>query len=83
VPHAGALRVVGAPHAAKGKLELVGCGDAGRVAVRLLRRHRSDANRAIEDARRGDVIVCTRGAPGGDRLELAADTAVELVKPAG
>ena len=82
VPHAGALRVVSAPHAAKGKLELVGCGDAGRVAVRLLRRHRSAANRVIEDARRGDVLV-TGASPTADRLELAADTALELVKPAG
>ncbi|HTR54881.1 MAG TPA: small ribosomal subunit Rsm22 family protein [Kofleriaceae bacterium] len=82
VPHAGALRVVSAPHAAKGKLELVGCGDAGRVDVRLLRRHRTDANRAFEDARRGDVIV-VEPAPTGERLELAAETRVRVVKPAG
>ncbi|HEY1557011.1 MAG TPA: small ribosomal subunit Rsm22 family protein [Kofleriaceae bacterium] len=77
VPQPGALRVVSAPHAGKGKLELVGCGDTGRVTLRLLRRNRSPANRAFDDASRGDVLVVA-GAP----TDLAAETRVELVHPA-
>lgn len=72
VPGGRALRVVSNPYAQKGKLELYGCGDAGRCLVRLLRRNRSDTNRAITRARRGDVLVL------GDRDDLQPDDDVEL-----
>lgn len=79
-PHA--WRVVSAQRPAKGKLELYGCSDAGRVPLRLLKRNRAEANRAFEAARRGDVLVTT--APvGDDRVELARDTRVERIEPAG
>jgi hypothetical protein len=78
----GAWRVVGAPHAAKGKLEAYGCGDGGRVSIRLLRRHRSAINRAFADVRRGDVLV-TPAEPAGARVELLSETAIALVVPAG
>ncbi len=77
-----AWRVVSAPRPAKGKLELFGCGDAGRIPVRLLKKHRSDANRSFERARRGDVLV-TSAPAGEDRVELEHDTAVERIEPAG
>ena len=80
VEHAHAWRVVSAPFAPKGKLELFGCSDAGRVPLRLLKRNRSEANRAFERARRGDVLVVD--APLGERVEVAADTAVERHEPA-
>jgi precorrin-6B methylase 2 len=78
VDEAGAAwRVVSAAHAQKGKLELYGCSDAGRVTLRLLRRNRADANRAFERAARGDVLV-VRGAESSDaRVEITADTSVE------
>jgi ribosomal protein RSM22 (predicted rRNA methylase) len=76
-----AWRVVGAPRAPKGKVELDGCSDAGLVPIRLLRRHRTPANRDVERAHRGDVLVIDR-APGDERLELAADTRVERIAPA-
>ncbi|HTM23456.1 MAG TPA: small ribosomal subunit Rsm22 family protein, partial [Kofleriaceae bacterium] len=52
-----ALRAVSRLEVSKGKRQIIGCGHAGWVDVRLLKRRRSDANRAFEDARRGDVIV--------------------------
>lgn len=78
---AGAWRVVSAPLAAKGKHEVFGCSDAGRVPLRLLRRNRSEANRAFERARRGDVLIVD--APVGDRVEIETDTGVERLLPAG
>lgn len=78
----GGWRVVSAPHAAKGKLELYGCSDAGRLPIRLLRRNRTDANRGFERARRGDVLVVDTG-PGDARVELGPDTTVERIEPAG
>jgi len=70
-----AWRIVSAPMPAKGKLELIGCGERGRVTLRLLKRHRSDANRPIERADRGDIV--TAGAPvDEDRVELVNDTVV-------
>ncbi|HEX4420372.1 MAG TPA: small ribosomal subunit Rsm22 family protein [Kofleriaceae bacterium] len=52
-----AWRVVSAPMPAKGKLELIGCSEAGRIPIRLLRRHRAPHNRGFESAVRGDVLV--------------------------
>ena len=72
---AGAWRIVSAPHAEKGKLEAFGCSDAGRVQIRLLRRHRADHNRAFERADRGDVLEID-AAPGEDRVEITAATRV-------
>lgn len=77
-----AWRVVSAPRPAKGKLELYGCSDAGRVPLRLLKRNRAEANRAFEKARRGDVVIAD--APIADeRVEIGETTAVERVLPAG
>jgi ribosomal protein RSM22 (predicted rRNA methylase) len=52
----GAVRVVSHPLISKGKHEAFVCGDDGRVRLRLLKRHRSEANRAFERARRGAVL---------------------------
>ena len=80
VDAAGAWRVVGAPHVQKGKLEVFGCSDAGRVRLRLLKRNRAESNRAIERARRGDVIV-TDAVPGAERVEITRDSRVERHQP--
>ncbi len=76
-----AWRVVGVPRPEKGKLEVIGCGERGRVPIRLLRRNRSRANRAVERAERGDVLVVD-AAPGDSRVELGEDTRVERLEPA-
>jgi ribosomal protein RSM22 (predicted rRNA methylase) len=77
-----AWRIVSAPHAAKGKLEMYGCSDAGRWPLRLLRRHRDIGNRSFGDARRGDVVVVA-AEPSDGRVEITAETALEVVRPAG
>ncbi len=78
----GAWRVVSAPWSGKGKLEVYGCSDAGRVPIRLLRRHRNADNRAFERAHRGDVLVIS-AASDGERLEITGDTTVDRREPAG
>jgi ribosomal protein RSM22 (predicted rRNA methylase) len=83
-----AWRVVSTPFSPKGKLELFGCSDAGRVPLRLLKRNRSEANRAFERARRGDVVVVGDPAsglppPDAERVELESETAVERLQPSG
>ncbi len=79
-----AWRVVSAPRTAKGKLELYGCSDSGRVTLRLLKRNRAAANRSFEDARRGDVIVTDAEAHAGDaRVEITRETKLDVERPAG
>jgi len=71
-----AWRVVSAPMPAKGKLSVIGCGAAGRVELRRLRRHRATDNRAFEAAERGDALVID-AAPDGGRVEITDRTQVE------
>jgi SAM-dependent methyltransferase len=77
----GAWRVVSAAMPAKGKLEVIGCSEAGRIPLRRLRRHRAAGNRAFEAAERGDVLVID-AAPGEQRVEITGETAVERIAPA-
>jgi ribosomal protein RSM22 (predicted rRNA methylase) len=76
-----AWRVVSAPRPDKGKLELYGCSDAGRVPLRRLRRHRAPDNAAIERADRGDVLVVDASVADG-RVEVTAETVVTRLTPA-
>jgi ribosomal protein RSM22 (predicted rRNA methylase) len=77
----GAYRIVSPPRSPKGKHEVTGCGEVGWVPLRLLRRHRTDANRDLERAGRGDVVVVST-TPGPERVEVVADTKVERHEPA-
>jgi hypothetical protein len=81
VDAAAAWRVVSAPMPAKGKLEVIGCSDAGRVPLRQLRRHRTPHNRGFEAADRGDVLVID-AAPDADRVEITSEVHVERISPA-
>lgn len=81
VDAATAWRVVSAPMPAKGKLEVIACSAAGRVPLRMLRRHRTPLNRSFEAADRGDVLV-SDAAPDVDRVEITGDTHVERLTPA-
>jgi len=82
VPEGGeAWRVVGVPRPEKGKLEVIGCSDHGRVPLRLLRRSRSAANRPLERAERGDVLALG-AAPGAQRVEVGEATRVTRLVPA-
>jgi len=75
-----AWRIVSAPHAPKGKVEMLGCSDAGRVPIRLMKRHRNDQTKAIERARRGNVLALD-GAPDDERLEVTGDMRVTVIDP--
>jgi hypothetical protein len=76
-----AWRVVSAPMPAKGKLELIGCSAAGRIPIRLLRRHRNGGNRDFDDAVRGDVLVVDAVADA-KRVEITDATQVVRLTPA-
>ncbi len=73
-----AWRAVSAPFIEKGKHEIIGCSEQGRITIRLMKRHRSEGNRDFERADRGDVIV-TAEMPGDKRLELTGELVVERV----
>ncbi len=60
-----ALRVVSDAIDQKGTTERMVCGDEGRSRLRVLRRDRTEANRALGESRRGDVLV-VNGAGGSD-----------------
>jgi ribosomal protein RSM22 (predicted rRNA methylase) len=77
-----AWRIVSAPRLAKGKLEIFGCGARGRYPLRRLKRHRSDTNRELDRAERGDVLVLEPGESAGDRVEITEDTKVIRIAPA-
>ncbi len=81
VDEPGAWRIVSSPRSPKGKHEITGCYDPGWVPLRLMRRHRTDANRTFERADRGDVVVISAPA-GEDRVEIVADTSANRVEPA-
>jgi ribosomal protein RSM22 (predicted rRNA methylase) len=73
-----AWRVVSAPIVAKGKRELYGCSEGGRVRLRLLKRNRAEGNREFEEADRGDVLVIDRRSEG-ERVEIGGETRVERI----
>ena len=68
------------PWQQKGKLEVRGCGTPGLVTLRLLKRHRALANRALEDATRGHVLRVAAPVEDG-RVEVTSDTTVDVVFP--
>ncbi len=76
-----AWRVVKEPWAQKGKVEVLGCSNVGRVPIRLMRRNRTDANRDLERAERGEVIVVDASATA-ERVEIEAGTTVVRRDPA-
>jgi hypothetical protein len=79
------LRVVGDPLESKGKIEWFACGAPGLVRLARLERERSDANAALDEAARGDVLevdpLPLRPAPadepgGAARARLGPDVSV-------
>lgn len=75
-----AWRVVGAPRAQKGKVEVLACSNSGRVPLRLLRRNRTPQNRELERADRGDVMLVD-AAQGDERVEIEETTTVTRRDP--
>jgi SAM-dependent methyltransferase len=56
-PGRRALRVVSEPLDQKGTVERILCGEEGRERRRILRREASESKHALNEARRGDVIL--------------------------
>jgi ribosomal protein RSM22 (predicted rRNA methylase) len=75
----GAWRAVSAPRVAKGKHEITGCSERGRVTLRLMKRNRVAANRDLERADRGDVLVIDTP-PDDQRVEITATSTVERIR---
>ena len=80
-PEPGTWRVVGEPRSLKGKVEVLGCSDAGRVPLRLLRRNRTDDNRELERAARGELLT-VGAAADAERVEIERTTSVGRRDPA-
>lgn len=78
------FRIVRQPRGLKGREELLGCGEAGWVPLRLLRRNRSQANQIVQETHRGDVLVVQREIPGAvdTMLDIQANDRVELLAAA-
>lgn len=77
-PHA--WRIVSAARIAKGKHEVIGCSDRGRVTLRLLKRNRTAETKPLERAERGNVVVTT-DEPGDERVEVTGP--VTRIDPTG
>src|SRR5439155_25902160 len=74
-----AWRIVSAQRVAKGKLEMIGCSERGRVTLRLLKRNRAPGNREVERADRGDVLAIDTP-PSGDRVEITGTSNVDATR---
>lgn len=68
----GPFRVVSDPLPSKGKHELYGCGEDGRVRLTLLLRDESEPNRVLLELGRGDVFSTAAGS-----LTDAEDTEIK------
>jgi ribosomal protein RSM22 (predicted rRNA methylase) len=74
----GRYRVVSDPIKDKGRLRFFVCGVAGRSVLMRLNRERTDANQALDHARRGDIVVLPDAPMRGDGIRIAADSTVGI-----
>jgi ribosomal protein RSM22 (predicted rRNA methylase) len=74
----GRYRVVSDPIKDKGRLRLFVCGAMGRFALMRLDRDRSDANQALDCARRGDIVVLPNAPVQDNGIRVVADTTVGI-----
>ena len=78
------FRIISRLHKTKGKVECFACGEAGRVLLRRLRRHRSPDNRPFERLSRGDIAAVPAELAGGGDIEKAtAVTSLAVEVPSG
>jgi len=71
-------RVVSDPIKDKGRLRFFICGATGRFVLMRLDRDRSAANQALDQARRGDVLVLPNTLIRDDGIRVVADTVVGI-----
>jgi len=82
-PPGRVFRIVSEPLEGKGRRRFMGCGPEGRMGLALQERHRTTANAAFFDLRRGDVVSVTAAEPRGDGLALGESSEVRVVTAAG
>ncbi len=80
-PGSREARVVSRVRKQKGQSECFVCSDEGRVRLRRLGRERSDANRGLDRARRGDVLIVPASALATGRVDRTDEVA--SIDPAG
>jgi ribosomal protein RSM22 (predicted rRNA methylase) len=71
-------RVVSDPIKDKGRLRFFICGATGRFVLMRLDRYRSAANQALDQARRGDLMVLPNATVRDNGIRVVGDTAVGL-----
>ena len=71
-------RVVSDPIKDKGRLRFFICGVAGRFTLMRLNRDRSSANQALDQARRGDIVVLPNAPVQEGGIRVVADTVVAI-----
>jgi len=74
---------VSEPLEGKGRQRYIGCGPEGRVGLALQQKHRTEANAAFFELRRGDVVRVTEPEPRGDGLALSDRSEVSVLARAG
>jgi len=79
---AALYRVVGGPLVTKGKRELLVCGSDHARVLRRLDRKASEANRALDHARRGSVLAVEAGEVAGPDRPIGAETTVRSLHEA-
>jgi hypothetical protein len=70
--------VVSDPIKDKGRLRFFVCGAQGRFELMRLNRDRSAANQALDQARRGDIVVLPNAPVQADGIRVAVDTVVGI-----
>ena len=83
-PPAGlTFRIVSEALEGKGRQRFMGCGPTGRMGLALQQKHRTDANRAFFQLKRGDVVRVTDTEQRGDGLALTEGSEVQVLAAAG
>ena len=82
-PDGRVFRIVSEPLEGKGRQRYIGCGPEGRIGLALQQKHRTEANAAFFELRRGDVVRVTEPEPRGDGLALTDRSEVSVLARAG
>ena len=83
LPPGRLFRIVSEPLEGKGRQRFMGCGPEGRMGLALQQKHRTPANEAFFDLRRGDVVAIEGTESRGDGLALTAESTARVAAPAG
>ena len=83
VPEGRLFRIVSEPLAGKGRHRYIGCGPEGRIGLAMQEKHRTPANAAFFDLKRGDVLALTQTESKGDGLAMDGTSDVRVIAAAG